>query len=296
MIIISIGEILWDVIGSIEHLGGAPFNFAAHASKLGHDVHFISAVGTDARGARALSAMREMNLTARYIARVPHQPTGCVTVSVDDPDQPAYVIHRPAAYESPQLSEEDFAALLSPPPYCIYFGTLAQMSLRVRSVTMRLIHSNPNAFRFYDVNLRVDSYNPSLVQELMSCASIVKMNASEAIEVDRLFGEGPSSLERFCRRYAEKFQWGAVCVTRGPEGCVLLINGNYVESKGYAVRVADAVGAGDAFAAALLNGIGENWAPGRIADFANRIGAVVAGRSGAIPAWTPADASALANS
>jgi fructokinase len=296
MVIISIGEILWDVIGSTEHLGGAPFNFAAHAAKLGHELRFVSAVGADARGARALSAMREMNLTTRYIAHIPNQPTGYVTVSVDDPGQPAYVIHRPAAYESPQLSEEDFAALLSPSPDWIYFGTLAQMSLPVRSLTMRVIHSNPNASRFYDVNLRADSYNPSLVRELMSRASVVKVNAAEAVEVARLFGEPPSSLKSFCSRYAEKFQWRAVCVTRGRQGCVLFMNGNYIESKGYAVQVADAVGAGDAFAAALLHGMGENWTPERIADFANRIGAVVAGRSGAIPAWTPADVSALANS
>ena len=32
MKIISVGEILWNVIGRNEHLGGAPFNFAVHAA------------------------------------------------------------------------------------------------------------------------------------------------------------------------------------------------------------------------------------------------------------------------
>ena len=33
MKVVSIGEVLWDVIGSVEHLGGAPFNFAAACQK-----------------------------------------------------------------------------------------------------------------------------------------------------------------------------------------------------------------------------------------------------------------------
>jgi len=32
MKIISLGEVLWDILPSAEHLGGAPFNFALHAA------------------------------------------------------------------------------------------------------------------------------------------------------------------------------------------------------------------------------------------------------------------------
>ena len=56
MRIVSIGEVLWDVIGGSEYLGGAPLNFAAHAHKLGHEVYLLSAVGEDERGKRALLA------------------------------------------------------------------------------------------------------------------------------------------------------------------------------------------------------------------------------------------------
>ena len=47
MNVISIGEVLWDIVGQEEHLGGAAFNFSAHLSRLGHTVSFISAVGAD---------------------------------------------------------------------------------------------------------------------------------------------------------------------------------------------------------------------------------------------------------
>src|SRR5215510_14469466 len=115
MKIISIGEVLWDVIGKTEHPGGAPFNFAAHASKLGHEVLFVSAVGTDHRGDRILQRMKAMNLTTRYVTRLPEISTGHVSVSLDSAGQPTFVIHRRAAYDFPCLTASDLESLLSPP-------------------------------------------------------------------------------------------------------------------------------------------------------------------------------------
>ena len=46
------------------------------------------------------------------------------------------------------------------------------------------------------------------------------------------------------------------------------------------------VGAGDAFAAAFMHGLSLSWPAAEIASFANRVGALVASRHGAIPAWT----------
>jgi fructokinase len=40
MTIVSIGEILWDVYPDSSRLGGASFNFAVHARRLGHRVIF----------------------------------------------------------------------------------------------------------------------------------------------------------------------------------------------------------------------------------------------------------------
>jgi pfkB family carbohydrate kinase len=51
-------------------------------------------------------------------------------------------------------------------------------------------------------------------------------------------------------------------------------------------RARDTVGAGDAFAAAFLHGIINRWPVDKTALFANALGAVVAGRTGAIPDWT----------
>ncbi len=293
MKIISIGEILWDVIGDTEHLGGAPFNFAAHAARLGHAVDFISAVGDDPRGQRAVERMAELGLSARYVRRRRDQPTGVVTVRLEDSGQPHFVIHRPAAYDFPELTDTEFEELARPSPDCIYFGTLVQMSPPAHRLTRRVLESHPRARRFYDVNLRTGCYEENLVRKLLACATVVKVNEVEAAAISRMHGRELATLEDFCRTFAAKFGWEAVCVTRAAQGCVLLVGSEFAEASGYAVEVADAVGAGDAFAAAFVHALSQGWPPAEVADFANRVGALVASRAGAIPPWTIEEARAL---
>jgi fructokinase len=290
---ISIGEVLWDVIGSAEHLGGAPFNFAVHLRNLGHSVHLVSAVGADPRGQKILSRMAVMGLPATYVRQVTSYPTGTASVVLDGMGQPRFVINHPAAYDFPVLSEPETTQLCSLSPELIYFGSLFQMSSQARRLTLKLLQSCPAGRRFYDVNLRADSYQPALVGELMSHATVVKVNDDEVGTIAAMFGTPADSLESFCRSYAGKFRWEAVCVTRGAQGCVLLIGDTFVTSPGYAVPVADTIGAGDAFAAAFAHGLVSGWDPRTIADFANRVGALVASRAGATPPWTLDEAAAL---
>ena len=127
----------------------------------------------------------------------------------------------------------------------------------------------------------------------MSQATVVKLNDEEVPMVDRMCGRSHYSLEEFCRDYAALFGWEAVCITRGAEGCVLLLGDEFFSAPGYPVKVVDTVGAGDAFAAAFLHGLGSGWPAGQVADFANRVGALVAGRPGAIPLWTMDDIKTL---
>jgi fructokinase len=287
--VISIGEVLWDVVGPTGHLGGAPFNFSAHLGRLGHNVSFISGVGVDPRGQRVLEQMAELGLSSQYVRRVKEYPTGIATVTLDKSGQPEFVIHRPAAYDFPQLTDRELEDLSKHRIDWLYYGTLQQMSSTAKALTKRLLDSKCAARSFYDLNLRKDSYEPSLVEELMARASVVKLNDAEVEEVTKMFGGGSSSLEEFCRNYSTKFGWESVCVTQGAKGCALLMNNEYVAVPGYAVEVVDTVGAGDAFAAAFVHGYGNGWPARRIGEFANRVGALVASRRGAIPPWTLED-------
>jgi len=291
--VISIGEVLWDIVGQDEYLGGASFNFSAHLSRLGHTVSFISAVGADPRGQRVVDSMSRLGLTTEYLHIDESHATGIVSVALASDGQPKFILHRPAAYDFPQLTAAQFDRLFSRPFDWIYFGTLHQISPQARQLTTELLDRRSGARRFYDVNLRADSYTPTLIQHLMSRATVVKLNHEEVEALACMFGTRHRSLEEFCRNYADQYKWEGVCVTRGSLGCTVLLNGQYIEAPGYPIQVVDTVGAGDAFAAAFLHGLGSGWSPLEIADFANRVGALVASRRGAIPDWSIAEAIAL---
>jgi fructokinase len=277
----SVGEILWDVIGDKELLGGATFNFSIQLTRLGHDVAFLSAVGDDERGRRALAEAKRLGLDTRYIRTVTDAPTGAVTVTVDAAGQPSYVLHRPAAYDFVSIDEDSLET-----PEWIYHGTLQLIEPRMRALLSRLTKTYPRARRFYDINLRRDSYNTPLLMDLLHGASVVKLNDDEVIEIAKLTGTGLASLEAFCREWAARHHWRAVCVTRGAHGCAILLNGEYGEVPGVPVTIADTVGAGDAFAAAFLHGLDAGWPPQQIGAFANRLGALVASRAGGVPDWS----------
>jgi fructokinase len=293
MKIISIGEVLWDILPAAELLGGAPFNLAFHAHVLGHEVCFVSAVGNDPRGSSALEKMNESGLTTRFIRRTSDHPTGTVSVQMDSAGLPQYHIHRPAAYDFPSLSPSDFDALLTPAPDWICFGTLQQMSAPAHDLTIKLLTAAPTARHFYDVNLRVDSFTPELVRTLARHAHVLKLNEHEVSALQEIAGIQAKSREQSCRSCLSVFQLDAVCITLGAHGCALLRNNEYLEATGYPIQVADTIGAGDAFSAALLHGLSAGWPVTQIASFGNRVGALVASRPGGTPAWSVDEALAL---
>jgi fructokinase len=269
MTILSIGEILWDVFPDTARLGGAPFNFAVNARRLGHHVIFLSAVGDDERGRAALQRAGTLDLPANLIQVAVGRPTGSVTVQLDAEGHPDFTIHRPAAYDCLALDDQQLRQLAELRPEWIYFGTLYPMEAHAYDMLHRLIHAVPGARRFYDMNLRRGCYTPELVRELLSLSTAVKVNDDEA----ELF-PGLS-------------QASSVAITRGERGCEVRIGRDRAECPGYPVKVADTVGAGDAFAAAFLHGLGAGWSAARTGDFANRLGSLVASRSGAVPEWSP---------
>ena len=296
MKLISIGEILWDVIGGEEHLGGALLNLSLNAARLGHEVYLVSAMGADERGDRALEAMSSLGLSTDLIQRSDEWPTGTVTVTVATDGQPEFEIHRPAAYDSVKFDKAVLERLAAWNPDWICFGTLLSMYPRGRNLLFETMDALSRARRFYDVNLRPKSFTPELVLELLGRATVVKLNQDEVRSLDGMFQESTRTLEEFCRDHAARFDWEAVCVTRGELGCAILARDQYVEVPGYRVHVEDTVGAGDAFAAAFLHGLNSGWPAAEIGDFANRLGALIASRRGAAAPWSLDQVEALSRS
>jgi fructokinase len=162
----------------------------------------------------------------------------------------------------------------------------------VRNLTAGLGAALPSAEILYDLNLRAGASDRDLVHRLLDLATAAKMNEAEARFVTGREGEDDDTVirEDIAARLAAAHELRAVCMTRGSDGLGLWLDGRYVESAAYPVRVRDSIGAGDAVAAALIHGIGSGWPAVRVADLACRIGALVASRDGAIPGWSLAEA------
>jgi fructokinase len=290
--VIVLGEVLWDLFDHARRLGGASLNFGVHARRLGHEVKLISAVGTDELGDQALAMIAAHDLDTRLLQTTSRFPTGTACVQAGPDGKTQFVIQRPAAYDAVNLSAADIDRLRQTASGWFYFGTLFASALQGKEVLNRLLAALKNVIKFYDLNLRPDSDSPDLVLELLQRADVVKLNEDELQRVHEFTGL-PLDVEAFCRQGSERYGWRAVGVTLGERGCAILANGEFVESVGHPVRVVDTVGAGDAFAAAFMHGLSLNWPAAEIASFANRVGALVASRHGAIPDWTLEEAVSL---
>ena len=281
--VVTFGEILWDVIDGQAHIGGAPFNLAAHAVRCGLKAAAVSRVGGDALGRAALVEMARLGVDSRWASVDARHPTGTVTVSLRR-GQPSYTIHDGVAWDFIELDEPELRALAEERPRAFCFGTLAQRNEASRSTLARLLDRFAFTEIFYDVNLRQSFWSGPLVEAGLARATLVKVNDDEArLLGDLLFG-GASGPEAFARAVLARHPVRAVIVTLGADGCVVCARDREaVRCLGVKVEVVDAVGAGDAFSAAFLAAWLRGASAAEAAAAGNVRGAWVASRRGAVP-------------
>ena len=282
--VLLVGEVLWDLLPGGAQLGGAPLNVGAHLARLGHAARLVSAVGDDALGERARSAIAPLGVDTALLQSTPRFPTGTATVTVSSEGETSFSIVRPAAYDAVAIGSDTFARLMEWNAGWVYHGTLFPSCSEARSVLNGLVAAASGAVRVYDLNLRRGFDDPRLVADLLNAADVVKLNDAELAFVHAHLGLPPTP-EAFCREGAARFRWRAACVTLGARGCALLVDGEYVEAPAMPVDVVHPVGAGDAVTAAVIHGLVSEWPVDRMARFANRLGAFVASAPGAIPGW-----------
>lgn len=296
MRIVSVGEVLWDVLGSHEYLGGAPLNFSVHARRLGESALVVSAVGNDERGMRALRQIQGLGISVDGVTLQvsADHPTGAAIVKTDDAGNARFSIARPAAFDCVQVTDSFIQRIQEYGPDWFYFGTLAQTDARAESNLHRILECVTKAKRFYDINLREGHWNLPLVQRLSALADVIKLNESETQILFAQTQPGQTyQLEAFCEYWSKMWSIETICITLGGQGCAVFSKHALHYVRGFRVQVVDTVGAGDAFSAAFLHGMYSGWDITRSATFANALGALVASRAGATPVWTREECLAL---
>lgn len=281
-VLVGIGEILWDMLPSGKKLGGAPANFAFHAEKLGGEGVIVSSVGNDPEGAEILESLRKMELSTDYIEKDSEHPTGKVTVSLDRNGIPKYVIHENVAWDF--ISSSERLSKLATSSDCVCFGTLSQRSQRSAETVTDFVRTaaKSGALTIYDINIRPPFYSDETIRKSLELCKVLKINDEETeILREKL---GASSPKEFAHSLFRKYGLEAVIVTRGANGSVIyLSDGKESEHPGNKVKIADTVGAGDAFTAAFAVAYMKGVPLDRINNIANSVSSFVCSRHGATP-------------
>jgi fructokinase len=287
-LILGIGELLWDVLPGGARLGGAPANFTVMAGRLGSHAAILSRIGSDDLGRKAVDLLDPLPADTEFLQVDPVHETGRVTVAFEN-GQPHYTIHEPAAWDSLELSDEWVS--LAQRAAAICFGSLAQRSLESRQTIQTLAaQTQAGCVRVFDVNLRAPFYSSEVVQESLELATVMKMNDAEVPLVLGLLGlqafdaQAPGALRAAAERLLEEFPTlKMVAVTRGGEGSLLVSRDAWHEHPGIPVKVADTIGAGDAFTAAMTHYLLRGADLATLNEAGNRWGGWVASQSGAMP-------------
>jgi len=284
--ILAVGEVLWDLLPSGPQMGGAPANFAYHAAALGAKVRLVSRVGNDELGHEILRRLTAFGLDTPGVGTDQQWPTGTVTVEIQPDGQPRFTINPDVAWDHLVADADSLAAASQIAAVC--FGTLGQRCADSRAAIRRIVAAAPvSALKVLDINLRPPFVDPQIILDSLALANVLKLNDQELPMLTELLNLEHCSPAEQLAQIAGRFDMKLVALTRGGSGSLLWAAGQVSDHPGLKVDVVDAVGAGDAFTAAMVM----SYLAGRDLDDinqrANRLAAFVCTRPGATPALEP---------
>jgi len=283
--VLSFGELLWDIIGGKAYIGGAPFNLASHLAKMGVNSTYISTVGKDSLGEKALKIAKHYGLYTDYISIHSTLPTGKVNVFLDKKGNPQYTINKNTAWDEIILQDNFKNVLFKEYWDAFCFGTLAQRTKSNRELLYGLIQQLNCKYIFYDVNLRQNFYQKEWIERSLHFSNILKLNEEEVATLSELLLGKVVSKEDFCHVISSKYSLKIISITLGENGSIVYDGQDFFKIPRVKVKVVDTVGAGDSFSAAFLFSLLSGLTPRESGLFANQVGAFVASQSGAVPEY-----------
>jgi fructokinase len=252
-----IGEGLVDVVqrssGIEAHVGGSPLNVAVGLARLGHPVQFVGRYGRDAYGESVAAHLRASSV---MLPQAPDGlPTSVATALVDDDGAATYTFD--LAWELPGLAER--LPFMLQGSTLLHTGSIATMlAPGADEVLAAVEHAHPSATISFDPNCRPSiitdvDYARRQAEKFVTLADIVK--ASDEDLAWLYPGADPLESARRWLQLGGAEGPAMVVVTRGAAGPWGITGAGETEFAAPRVEVADTVGAGDSFMAALLSGV-----------------------------------------
>jgi len=238
-----LGEALIDEFPDRRVVAGASLHVAAHLADLGWDSRLVTRVGTDEDGDRIVATMAQLGVDISLIERDESTPTGRTTIVLDDSAH-SFTVH-PGAWDRVEGPDP------VPPADLVVFGTLALRHPQSRAMADHLIRAAHQATVAVDLNLRAPHFDDETIRWAVQHTDILKVNEEEAAHACRAFGISDSN----GNLHPEGPTW--IAISRGADGADLThADGRRWTAEAPAVEVVDTVGAGDAFLATLVDGLG----------------------------------------
>lgn len=257
--IICVGEILVDLISEEagifrQYPGGAPANVAIGLARLGQAVSFAGRVGNDSFGRFLCQYLEKASVGTDGVVTDRDRQTRLAFVRLDEQGERSFEFfgEHPADLA---LTAADIPAMILKRAKVIHFGSLALTDSQSRREFERIVEkAGTDSLISFDPNYRaalwrsgINAFN--VLNSFASKAQILKMDLEEA--------------EFLCHcddldEVLETLNVAAtqiIAITLGKEGCVLKTGNFTVKIPGFRVNAVDATGCGDAFMAALIDGI-----------------------------------------
>jgi fructokinase len=303
--IVCCGEALIDMVPDgtkegawVARPGGCPYNTAIAAARLGARTAFIGRVGTDFLGDLLFDRLESNGVETRFVARRP-EPSTLAFVKRSPGGDARYAFYSCGAADR-SLTLGDLPPDLGPEARFLMFGSIS-LAQEPSGATIDALAARESARRLlsFDPNVR-----PALIpdkagylekfERWVSRSAIVKLSSDD---LQWLF---PGESEAGCVDRMLSLGASLVALTRGAEGAQVRTRSASAEAGAIKVNVADTIGAGDTFHAALLarlerDGIATRQAIEALGgpelrallDFANAAAACNCTRIGAEPPTLP---------
>jgi len=263
-------------------ISGDALNVALQISKLGHSSKYISRVGTDLFGARVMDICRKYKIDASNVILDPAHKTGLVFVIFDEKGDHRFIYKRENS-ASANYSIEDAKKVNLDEVKIFHLSGISQAisksSLEASFYLMEICKSKRIKIS-YDLNYREPLWNKDYFSSiarytLNKYADIVLLTYEEAKTLG--ISKEPKKIVEEILAYGPEL----VALKLGEKGCLIGNTEKIIPGKPIKVHVVDTVGAGDAFAAAVITSILEEMDSEKIANYANLVASFVCKSEGA---------------
>jgi ribokinase len=259
----------------LQAAGGKGANQAVAAARAGAEVAFVARVGTDSLGDAAIENFRRDGIRCEFVFRDPEQPSGVALILVDGRGENLIAV---APGANARLSPDDADKARE----ALEWADVVLLQLEIPLETAwRVIEMAADLEKTVILNPAPAPDEP-IPPAVLGSVSILVPNESE---LALLAGSATSTEEdqrSACRALLDTGV-GAVVLTRGRQGALIVDGTGARGVPAFPVKAVDTVGAGDCFSACLAAGIAERFELDTAARFAAAGAALSVTREGAQP-------------